>query len=430
MLDKRKPTVFELGKNVRIEIWGGLNSIGGNCVVIKDRDEGLMLDQGLSFSQFKKFYGGFIEPEIVEDLREIGAIPPKEAYENVLGVYISHLHIDHLGSLSIPFEYDVKLYVPSKYTLEKLSRFWTWGWKELLLPSDFDLTELEDISVSEKVKAIQVSHSAFPAYSFLVETSEGTIFYSGDFRTKSPLCINTLENFNSIEGSVDVAIVEGTNFLRRQTPLTPDDAVRILKRILDKYKRNYLFLSIHPLDVESFLLASKVLQEYEFTPVLTHTKYAELFDMQLKLLKLSGLPKFYLLPLRGEPPIPLHFIEIVEKEEVLSMEKKAFLTSITGTSELKMLIKLCGIKPAGLFQITLVGEPLDEEGWIAEERLMSWLRKFGIDSFRIHLSGHYYPYEFKEIIHILKPKQLIPIHTNTPKHMKTLFEKYSSQIIN
>mgnify|MGYP000480479504 CR=1 FL=1 len=420
----RKPKVFELGNNVKIEVWGGFNTIGGNCIVIRDRDEGIMFDQGLCFSKFKKFYGGAIQPEIVEDLREIGAIPPREVYEGISEIYISHFHIDHLGSLAIPFEYDVDLFIPSTSVFERLSRFWTLGWKELLLPSDFDLTDLKDVSKAKRAKPIQVSHSAYPSYSYIIETSEGNILYTGDFRVESPLKINTLENFSNIEERVDVVIIEGTNFLRRQTPLTSSDAVRILERVLGKYERKYIFLSAHPIDMESFLLAIRVLQKHDFVPVLTHTKYAELLDAQLRLLKLEELPKFYLLPLKGGPPASFHFIEIAKKDEVLSMGKIAFLTSLTTVNELKMLIEICNIDPIGLIQITLIGEPLDEEGWILEKRLANWLRKLGITPFRIHLSGHYQPYEFKEILRTIKPKRVIPIHTRAPEIVISLFEKF------
>lgn len=419
----QKPIVFDMGRSVKIEVWGGFNTIGGNCIVIRDHNEGIMLDQGVCFSRFKKFYGRFIQPEIVEDLREVGAIPPRKVYEGVSEIYISHLHVDHLGSLSIPFEYDVKVFVPSKTILEKLANFWYWGWKELLLPSDYDFTDLKDVTKSKRIKVIQVSHSAFPSYSFLVETSEGTILYTGDFRINSPLDISTLKSYSSIEGEVDLLIIEGTNFLRRQTPLTPEDIKQIFKRILSKYDRNYLFLSTHMLDAESFILVSKILQERGYDLVLTHTKYGELLDEQLKILGLKEHIRFYLLPLRGGAPGPLNYIRVIRREDVLNMKKAAFLTSLTTVNEVKMLIRSCHINPTCLLQITLTGEPLDEEGWIMEARLRNWLRRLGINSIQLHLSGHYYPYEFKEIIQTIKPKKIIPIHTRAPKTMISLFER-------
>jgi len=419
-----KPVIFSLGKNVRIEVWSGLNTIGGNCVVVKDRSEAIILDQGINFTVFKKYYGGFIQPEIVEDLREVGAIPPKTIYEGASEIHISHLHLDHLGSLAIPFEYDVRVYVPSRHVLEKLSNFWYWSWKELLLPSTFDLSELKDAPTSERVRLIRVSHSAYPSYSFLIETFEGNIFYTGDFRINSPIgVVNTLENYQKVleDSKVDMLIIEGTNFSRRMTPLTAEDVKNMLVRILNKYNRKYIFISAHPLDIESFLLVSNILKNKEYELVLTHAKYAELLDVQLEELRARDMA-FFLLPLKGSCSEPLEHIKKVELRDI-SDKRVAFFTSIMAVSEMNML-KRRGINLEGLLQITLTGEPLEEEGRIMEARLGNWIRRFGMNSIQLHLSGHYYPYMFKDILRVVKPRKLIPIHTKAPNTMLTLFNKY------
>jgi len=51
----------EYGK-VKIRVYGGLNEIGGNCVVIEDGDRKIVFDNGIRFSLLRKFYGGRIEP--------------------------------------------------------------------------------------------------------------------------------------------------------------------------------------------------------------------------------------------------------------------------------------------------------------------------------------------------------------------------------
>ena len=286
-----KPVVHTLERNVRIEVWGGYNTIGGNCVIVRDRDEVIILDQGINFTVLRKYYGGSIQPEIVEDLREVGALPPKTIYEGVSEVYISHLHLDHLGSLAIPFEYDVEVYVPSRNVLEKLFNFWYWSWKELLLPATFDLSDLKDVPTSKKIKSILVSHSAYPSYSFLIETSEGVILYTGDFRINSPIgMVSTLENYQKAlgVGEVDVLIIEGTNFSRRLTPLTAEDVRRMLSRVLERYDQNIIFVSAHPLDAENLLLVSNILRDNGFEPVFTHAKYAELMDVQLSELGINN----------------------------------------------------------------------------------------------------------------------------------------------
>ena len=90
----------------------------------------------------------------------------------------------------------------------------------------------------------------------------------------------------------------------------------------------------------------------------------------------------------------------------------------------KRVLEKLVIDTAGLIQITLASEPLSEEGWLVERRLLNWLKRLEVNSFRIHLSGHYYPHEYREIIEAIKPKKVIPIHISSPETMVKLFERY------
>jgi len=45
-----------------------------------------------------KYYSGFIAPRGVAELRSISAIPKPEWYEGAVAIYISHMHLDHLGA--------------------------------------------------------------------------------------------------------------------------------------------------------------------------------------------------------------------------------------------------------------------------------------------------------------------------------------------
>ncbi len=110
-----------------IRIYGGLRSIGGNCIVIKSPSTSVMLDQGVNFAQFEKFYGHAVNPDSTEELRDMGVLPPREAYEDLEGIFISHLHLDHLGSLNAPN--NIPIYLPSKDLIEALSNSWWFSWK-------------------------------------------------------------------------------------------------------------------------------------------------------------------------------------------------------------------------------------------------------------------------------------------------------------
>ncbi len=122
-----EPITIEIGRT-KVLVFSGLNAIGGNCVVVKSPAVSVMLDQGVNFMQLKNFYGFSIQPESVEELREMGVLPPREAYNDIEEVYISHLHLDHLGSLNFPND-DISVYLPSADIAEVLSHSWWFGWK-------------------------------------------------------------------------------------------------------------------------------------------------------------------------------------------------------------------------------------------------------------------------------------------------------------
>ncbi|MEM0104336.1 MAG: hypothetical protein QW743_05735 [Candidatus Methanomethylicia archaeon] len=46
---------------------------------------------------------------------------------------------------------------------------------------------------------------------------------------------------------------------------------------------------------------------------------------------------------------------------------------------------------------------------------------------RLRLSGHYLPYQFRNIIETLKSKDIIPLHTEEAESTKKIFQKFMHQ---
>lgn len=108
---------------VEIKILSGLNSIGGNFIRIEDGDKILIFDQGIRFDIMARYYSGLISPTGLAELREIGVLPQAEWYRDADAIYITHMHLDHLGALSnIPLE--TKLYLPSLAIYQDMEERW------------------------------------------------------------------------------------------------------------------------------------------------------------------------------------------------------------------------------------------------------------------------------------------------------------------
>ena len=73
--------------------------------------------------------------------------------------------------------------------------------------------------------------------------------------------------------------------------------------------------------------------------------------------------------------------------------------------------------PEGSIYVRAQCEPFDPEMELSEKRMINWLRRFKINQnnnykpYQIHASGHASGKELLEFIENVKPKNLIPIHT-------------------
>ena len=65
-------------------------------------------------------------------------------------------------------------------------------------------------------------------------------------------------------------------------------------------------------------------------------------------------------------------------------------------------------------------EPLEAELEVEEETLAYWLYRLGIQVYRIRASGHYYPHELRNLLGMIRPKKLVPIHTRNPSLLMKL----------
>jgi len=415
---------FSFGRT-EIRIYGGYGSVGGNCVVIRSPSVSVMLDQGVNFAQLRRFYGLSIQPDSVEELRRMGVLPPREAYEGVEEVYVTHLHLDHLGSLNIPW--DVPTYLPSREAAEALSRSWWFGWRQHLLPKTQSFYGFRDVGESGRVRSARVSHSAYPSYALRVDTDDLSVLYTGDLRVERlhPVGGSTLEGLEALsEGGVDVLVVEGTNFGRRMSYVPTEQFGRAVAAILDKYGGSVLFLSVHPADLEAALSLLELLWERGFTPAFENLYHAKLLDAMISASGYAPSGELFFTP-RTSRVEHLDNFEVAFLWELKDRRLAVFVPPY-GAKDAGDIARALGREPEGLVHVAVLGEPVGEE-WIIEERkLENWLKLLGITSLRIHVSGHYYPYELREILRVVRPKRLIPIHTRAPDAMLALFNRYGA----
>ena len=158
---------------LKIIFLGGVGEIGKNLTALECDDNIILIDCGMSFP----------DPEINPG---VDYIIPDYSYllenkERVKAVFLTHGHEDHIGALPV-FLKDIPVPVYGSdisiaFLDNKLRRN---GFKEAegMVVKDGDVIEIGPF----KVEFVAVTHSIAGSYALSIDTPQGIIFYTGDFK--------------------------------------------------------------------------------------------------------------------------------------------------------------------------------------------------------------------------------------------------------
>lgn len=164
---------MEEWKYVKIIPLGGLGEIGKNITAIEYEDEIIVIDCGIAFPD-EEMYGVDL---IIPDITYL-----KDNKDKVKGIFLTHGHEDHIGSLPyILKQLNIPIY-GTKLTLgivgNKLKEH------EILSQCKLNIVAAGDIIALDKVKVefIRNTHSIADSCSIAIHTPEGVILHTGDFK--------------------------------------------------------------------------------------------------------------------------------------------------------------------------------------------------------------------------------------------------------
>lgn len=457
---------------VSLTFYGGVKEIGGNKILLEDKGTRIFLDFGMGFTRRAKFFEEFLTPRTaagIKDFLATGLIPdvkgiyredllkhmgrPAEAPE-IQGVLLSHAHADHANYISFLHEkipifcgetckriLDAVEESSSRDIESEVINFK----KRPLFRSDYRKPPVErtfkTFRTGEKIKIdsleiepIHVDHSVPGAYGFIIHTSKGAIVYTGDLRLHGIRSETTMDFARKAKEARPIAMItEGT---RIDVPKSDESEPKVYADSkIDVLKNQGLtIVDFNFKDADRFKTFYRIAKETGKRLVISfkHACYLDRYcsDKNLNVPNCSGESILIFKPKRMTGTYDDSDYSEAYIKERLKLPNVITAEEIAKNPEKHMVVlnfwyfnTLVDLNPEKSLYIHSLSEPFSEEQEMSYERMKNWLKHFKINFVQHHCSGHINGADMKELISMINPKELYPIHTERPGLFRDLAMK-------
>ena len=413
---------------MQLTIHRGTHEIGSSCVELQTKTTRILIDFGLPLTEEhpqkeikKKSKEQLIKEKLLPDIKGL--------YENPKfdGILISHAHQDHYGLLSFVHS-NISIYM-SKGTKELIELSYLFNQtncnlKNIKIIDAWKSFEIKDI----KITPYLVDHSGFDAIAFLIETENKKIFYSGDFRGhgRKNIVFETMIK-NPIK-DIDYLIMEGTMLSREGEPYkTEKDIENKLVELL-KSTGNLTFLACSSQNIDRLVSAYRACMRTNTLLVLDpYTAYILYMLKDIakgvpqydwgKNMRIFFIPNKYTDKVLNEKNMFKFKIAKITKEEVFSLKNKMLVKdsyTMRNIFKNKRLLKDTSV----IFSMW--------DGYLEDQKPF-WDRN-QVEIIKLHASGHAYVEDLVKFTEALKPKNIIPIHTENADKFQDYFKSNIIQL--
>ena len=407
---------------MRFKIHRGTREIGGSCVEIWTESTRIVVDFGMPLVNPDKtqFNSRAMKNLSVKELLRKGILPDiKEFYENKgnTTLVLSHAHQDHFGLIKY-VNANCKIYLgkATQKLIEITSIFTNQDWK-IVNSQHFESGKsfvVGDIDITPYL----MDHSAFDAYAFLIKADGKSIFYSGDFRIHGRKT-KAFDWFSyNIEKNVDYLLLEGTTIGRvdKKFPTESEIETGFVDTFNASKGINLIYTSGQNIDrLVSIYRACKRTGKILAIDFYIANVLKELSDfgaIPYPSKKFPEIKVFFpyrlsrMISNKGNEKLLYRFKDYkITKEQIGEQFDK--MVMIVRPSMLKDLEYIKGLKD-GIF-IYSMWDGYKKETQTKE--FIDFLIGKGMTEMQIHTSGHADRDALKRMVEVLKPKNLVPIHT-------------------
>ena len=399
---------------MQLTIHRGTHQIGGSCLELNTKESSILIDFGLPLPD--KNNPIKVNNLSIDELTQSGIIPKINRLFKTTGfdaVLISHAHPDHYGLLPY-INKDIPIYASNgtKILIDLNNTFF----RSKQIPGKITSIKpwesfiIKDITVTPYL----VDHSGFDALSFLIEAEGKRIFYTGDFRAHGRKGILFRNLIKHPPKNIDYLITEGTMLSREDEIYKTEEDIEheLVKRI--KAENNLKILSCSSQNIDRLVSIYRACIKTETDLVLD--PYTAYILYKLKDVS-NNIPQF------DWPNIKIFFLpnrqtKIILDEKKMFFFKKAKITIdeildkknrivIKDSFTMRSILKNKGV---------LSGSTLIYSQW---EGYFKDIEQFWLDNnvnvIKLHASGHSYSKDIQKLIHAIKPKNIIPVHTEYPE---------------
>jgi len=472
-----------------LTFYGGVGEIGGNLISLRMKEESyhVLIDAGLSFQAYRRFFDfptrlpqesvglelvdTAILPEIAgldgrrlkyyaELARGKGgyeAVEPSDPETDIEDVFVSHAHSDHsklcslLSSRSTIHmgELATDLFVRNSSLSSRLDLFSKLFFRDAKSGKARHryrpFADGEGIAVGGlEILPVAVDHSTPSSFGFIITCPTGTVAYTGDIRFHGAAGKLSREFVQEVRSrDVDLLITEGTN-IGEARPQGEADVGKFASSLIGRNNRagNCLTLvKVSPSDIDRISSMVSLAKELDNDVILTKGVASTIciasnFRDRLRFIELPDLRGCRILIPKEKVVSPAdRHAKFLEEEGFsdLFLRPSDYHSEYAGKPHVIIsrgdlnLFKLKPL-PRSLYLFS-TSEPATEEEEFNLEREINTAQLLGLLFYHVHASGHASSLDLVEMVRQIKPKKLIPIHTEGPNAFVKIFSEYTDVVI-
>ncbi len=402
---QQKEVKGKYGKPVKIIFLGGVGEIGKNMTALECGDDIIIIDAGAIFPTEETPGFDLVVPDISYLL---------DNAKKVRGLILTHGHEDHIGGVPYLLK---ELKVPvigTKLTLALVDN----------KLREHRINDVKEITVTPnqtvqlgcfKVRTVNVNHSIAGSLAFAIQTPQGTVFHSGDYKIDltpvagEPIDLKTISDIGS--SGVLLYMGESTNIERAGFTMSETVVGSTLDRLFGENTKRRLIIATFASNVHRLQQIIDLAVKYRRKVALSGRSMLNVIEASEKI---------------GEIKIPDDVL--VDITQIKNMRDSEIVVISTGSQgePMSALTRMANgdssYVTVGANDTVIISASPIPGNEKPVYRVINNLYRKGADVIyeslqNIHVSGHACREEHKIMHTLLKPKFFIPVHGEY-RHLK------------